>query len=322
VSPKYKVLYTGRVGKQIWDIIRSQLPENFELLTLETNNRKELLTKLKDADFVFGLLTDSEMVTAARKLKLVQLQGVGYDKLDLVSLKKAGIPVAQTPEGTIVGVAEHTILMILALFKKLIPIHQSLREGKWLNWELRPDCFFLHGKTLGIVGLGRIGREVVKRARAFEAHIVYYDTFRPDREVEEKLGVEYLLFDELLSTSDIVTLHTPLTPETRKLIGRRELGLMKPWSILINTSRGEVVDENALYEFLKERKIAAAGLDVFDPEPPKADNPILQLENVILSPHVATGTRDAFIQKSKAAFANMQRVLRGEEPKNVIPFPT
>jgi len=243
----------------------------------------------------------------------VQLQGVGYDGIDRAALKQRGIPLCMTVRGTVGGVSEHTILMILALFKHLLEADQSVRQGRWLSNSLRFRCYLLEGKTLGIIGLGRIGREVVKRARGFDPVIVYHDAVRQPPEVEQQLGVTYLPLDDLLCTSDIVSVHVPLTAQTRKFLGAREFALMKPTAIFINTSRGPTMDETALYQALAQQRIMGAGLDVFDPEPPSADNPLLQLDNVILSPHMATGTRDSMAQKAAAAFENFQRCLRGEQ---------
>jgi phosphoglycerate dehydrogenase-like enzyme len=216
-------------------------------------------------------------------------------------------------------VAEGTILLILAVYKHLPRAHQALREGRWIHDELRPQSYFFYDKVLGIVGLGRIGTEVVQRARGFQPRrIVYHDLYRKTPEREKKLGVEYLELDELLQVSDIVSLHVYLSERSRGMIGERELGLMKRTAILINTSRGAVVDEKALYRALRNRAIWGAGLDAWTQEPTPPENPILQLDNVVCTPHMATGTVDADRMKFQAAIANFRRVLRGETPHNVV----
>jgi phosphoglycerate dehydrogenase-like enzyme len=197
--------------------------------------------------------------------------------------------------------------------------HQALREGRWIHAELRRQSYFFYDKVLGIVGLGRIGTEVVRRARGFlPRRIVYYDIYRKTPEQEQELGVEYLELDELLQVSDIVSLHVFLSEQSRGMIGERELGLMKRSAVLINTSRGSVVDEEALYRALRDGVIWGAGLDAWTQEPTPPDNPILQLDNVVCTPHMATGTVDADRIKFQAAIANFERVSRGEPAHNVV----
>ncbi len=312
MAQRYKVTFVFPPEPDIQAIVRPLLPEGFDISFVDANNPAELGQQIPDTDFIICANLTRPQIAAARRLRIVQLQGVGYDGIDRAALTERGIPLCITVQGTVGGVAEHTILMILALYKHLLEADQSVRQGRWLSNSLRFRCYLLEGKTLGLLGLGRIGREVVKRARGFDPVIVYHDAVRQPPDVEQRLGVTYLPLDELLRTSDIVSLHVPLTPQTHKFIGAREIAMMKPTAIVINTARGSVVDEPALYQALKERRIMGAGLDVFDPEPPKPDNPLLQLDNVIVTPHMATGTRDSMAQKAAAAFENFQRYLRGE----------
>jgi phosphoglycerate dehydrogenase-like enzyme len=257
-------------------------------------------------------------VALLKRCKLVHHQGVGYDEIDVAALKQAGIPLAITPEGTIIGVAEHTILLILALYKQLVQVHASMRQGKFLNIDWRINSHFLYQKTLGIVGFGRIGRRVAQLIKGFEVQLRYYDLFRPAATVEQEFGATYTPFEELVAEADIISVHTPLTPETKGLFGAVQFARMKPGALFINTSRGETYDMDALYDCLKSGHLVGAGLDVFNPEPPPPDHPILQLPNVICTPHVATGTVEAHLLKARAQFENFQRVLRGEKPRNVI----
>ena len=193
-----------------------------------------------------------------------------------------------------------------------------MRRGEWPVWTLRSRSFEVAGKTLGLIGFGRIGREVARRARAFETAIIYYDPVRAPASVEAEFGAVSMPLDDLLRRADIVSLHVPLTPETRGLIDARALRLMQPHAMLINTARGALVDEQALAQALREDWIAGAGLDVLRQEPPQPDNPLLACENVMLTPHVAAGTRDAYLTKMRAAFANMERVARGESPLHQV----
>ena len=211
-------------------------------------------------------------------------------------------------------------MLILAVYKRLVVAHGSLVRGEFLQFALRPTSYELAGKAVGLVGMGRIGREVARRVHAFDAHVLYADPVVALSAAEETaLGAARVGLDELLAGSDVVSLHVPLTAETRALVRRETLAKMKPGAVLINTARGALVDEAALVEALRTGRLAGAGLDVFEREPPGADNPLLALDNVILTPHIAAGTRDALIEKMRAAFANMQRVLRGERPVNLVP---
>jgi phosphoglycerate dehydrogenase-like enzyme len=314
----YRVLYKVQSGSSIHDIMREVMPDCLKLVTLAGEDKEELLGKLGDADFVIAVKLDAEMIGVARRLKLIQLAGVGFDGIDLKAATRSRIPVAQTVEGTIIGVAEHTILLILALYRRLIEADAGLRRGEWLVWQLRPESYMLYGKTVGIFGLGRIGREVANRCRAFGAEVLYHDPYRLEQSREAELGVRFIERDDLLRQSDVVTLHLPLSPDTRRFFGEREFRLMKPSAIFINTARGDVVDEEALICALRERWIAGAGLDVFEPEPPQQDNPLFGLKHTVLTPHCATGTRDSIIEKTRAACDNFLRVIGGERPHNVI----
>ncbi len=317
-----RVLYFNYATQDVYAIIRSQLPAGFELLCLNAEDDAERKRLLPEADFVLvatAPLTES-MMKAAPRLKLIQHQGVGYDTTDVTAAKRLGIPVALTPEGTTIGVAEHTLLLILAVFKRLVLAHSGLVRGEFMQFELRPTSFELAAKTVGLIGMGRIGREVARRAQAFDARVIYCDpevTF--SRAEMEQLAAKKVGLEHLLATADVVSLHVPLTAGTRTLIRRESLAIMKPTAILINTARGGLVDEAALVEALRAGRLAGAGLDVFQKEPPNADNPLLSLDNVILTPHIAAGTRDALIEKMRAAFANMERVLKGEQPINLVP---
>jgi len=309
--------------EDVYEIIRSQLPEGFELITLERDDDHERQEKIKEVDFVLvatAKITE-DMLRNTKKLKLIQHQGVGYDTTDVSAAKRMGIPIGLTPEGTSIGVAEHAILLILAVYKKIVVAHNSLVKGEWLQFALRPDSYEMYGKTLGLAGFGRIGREVAKRAGPFDVRILYYDKYiHVSPEERKRLVAEEVSFEKLLTESDIVSLHVPLTSETRAMMNRQTLKMMKNSAILINTARGGLVDEGALYEALKDRIIAGAGLDVFEKEPPSFDNPLFKLDNVVLTPHISAGTKDALIAKMRAAFANMVRVTRGETPINLVPY--
>jgi len=312
------VLYAMPYGPPVYDLVAAECPRELRVEFLADHSDAALLDRLADVEFVIGGRLSAAHFAVARRLRLVQCAGVGFDGVDLEAARARGIPVATTPEGTVEGVAEHVLLLILAVNKQLLVADRGLREGRWLVWQLRPSSHMLMGQTLGLVGLGRIGREVARRARAFGVRMVYFDPVRLAPGEEAELGVELMPLDRLLAAADVVSLHTPLTAETRGLIGARELGQMKPDAILINTSRGGVVDEQALVAALATGRLRGAGLDVFAEEPLDPGSPLLGLDNVVLTPHIATATRQAMIIKARAQFANVLRVLRGEPPLNRI----
>ncbi len=316
----FTIVYGEPIPDDLRGLAAELVPDGFRLLVVTSRDREELLRHMPEADFllVATARVDEELLRAAPHLRLVQHQGVGYDNIDVGACRRAAIPVALTPEGTTIGVAEHTLLLILALFRHLLTVDAAVRRGEWPVWSMRSRSVELAGKTVGLIGFGRIGREVARRARAFDTTIVYHDSVPAPAAVETELGVAYVSRDDLLRRADVVSLHAPLTAETRGFIGERELRLMQPHAVLINTARGALVDEQALVRALDEGRIAGAGLDVLAQEPPGADNPLLACPNVILTPHVAAGTRDAYRTKMHAVFANMQRVARGEAPRNQV----
>lgn len=318
---QWKVLYAEPLPTELQDIVREALTPGFRLDVVASREREELLRRVRDADFIVAATAriDGEVLASAPRLRLVQHQGVGYDNVDVAACKERGVAVALTPEGTTTGVAEHTFLLILALYKHLRTAEGALRAGGWPVWELRARSFEMAGKTLGLVGFGRVGREVARRAVAFDARVLYYDPFPAPPEVERTLSTAYRPLDDLLREADIVSLHLPLTAATRGLIDGRALGLMKPTAVLINTARGPLVDEPALVEALTSGRIAGAGLDVFEREPPGPEHPLLALENVVLTPHIAAGTSDAFRTKMQAVAANVRRVAQGQAPANLVP---
>ena len=208
--------------------------------------------------------------------------------------------------------------LALALSRKLQILDRATKSGEWLMWEMRPSSFEISGKTHGIVGFGNIGKAVAKLSQAFGTKVVYFDARRLSTEQETKLGVQYQPLDELLATADIVSLHVPLLPDTRGMIGERQLTLMKPTSILVNVARGNIVDETALYEALKNKRISGAALDVWSKEPVPRDNPLLTLENIIATPHISAGTRDTLLNIFGVGFGNISLVSQGGQPLNVV----
>src|SRR5882724_9747573 len=210
-------------------------------------------------------------------------------------------------------------MLMLTVCRKVVWQHASVSGGRWRSNGPAPRMYELFDKTIGIVGLGTIGKKVARLARAFGMRVQYYDIARLSEDAEDTLGVRFRLLRELIRSSDVLTLHVPLNASTRHMIGADELALMKPTAILINTCRGPVVDEAALHASLNAGKIFGAGLDVFDAEPPPADNPLLRLDNVVLTAHFAGPTWDNHVARFRNAFDNVQRVARGEPPLWVVP---
>jgi phosphoglycerate dehydrogenase-like enzyme len=282
----------------------------------DPTNSQELDQKLPEADFLVTIALPTDWIGRMRRCRLVQLQGVGHDAIPLPLLEASGIPLAATPEGTIQGVAEHTILLILALSKQLVQVHASVAQGEFDSLRWRPQCHSFAGQTLGIVGYGRIGRRVAQLAEAFGARAIYFDTDAAARDYESI--ADFVPFDQLLSESDVVSVHTPLNDSTWQLFGAQQFAQMKPGALFINTSRGATYNMDALAAALQSGHLRGAGLDVFEPQPPPAGHPLLQLPNVICTPHMATGTVEAHREKARSQFANFIRVLQHEAPHNLV----
>lgn len=300
------------------EIVRQSAPQDFDVRFVDPQNPDEVRRLLPLADFLVTAHLPAEWVPLLERCRLVQHQGVGYDGIAVEALARARIPLALTPEGTVIGVAEHTLLLILALYRQLIPVHKSIQHGEFDPVRWRANAHLLYGKQLGLVGFGRIGRRVASLVRAFEAEVAYYDIVRAPEHVEQELGVVYLPFESLLARSDIVSVHLPLTSQTRGLFNREVFQRMKRGALFINTSRGGIYDMDALYEALRSGHLGGAGLDVFEPEPPPPDHPLLQLPNVVCTPHMAAGTVEGHLMKIQAQFENFRRVLRGEPPNHLV----
>lgn len=250
-------------------------------------------------------MVTARLIEHAARMKVIGRAGAGVDNIDVEAAQERGIAVVNTLGANAVAVAEHTMMLILALTRSLPQAVESMRKRKWERTR-----FFgteLQGKTLGLVGFGRVGVQVAVRARAFGLRILATDPAVPADRCEE-LGVELVSLDKLLEAADIISLHVPLVPETYHLIGRQELDRMKPGAFVVNCARGEVLDEQALFEALQSGRIAGAALDVFEKEPP-GDNPLLDLDNVIATPHIGGATVEAFRNISVMVAEEVLRVL-------------
>jgi len=297
------------------DMLREVAEVHFGPFTHE-----DFLKEVKDADAIFLALKkiDEEILDAAPKLKIVARYGVGYDNVDVEACTKRGVYVTITPGVLSDAVADLALAFMLCLSRNIIEADKYTRE-KWARNEDKLRLGFdLKGKVCGIVGLGRIGFQVAKRVHGFGMRILYYDIVR-NEEAERLFGAKLVSLDELLRESDYVTIHVFLNEKTRGMIGRRELSLMKKSAYIINTARGAVIDQTALVEFLKEKKIAGAGLDVFEKEPISLDDPLLKLDNVVLAPHMGSATVETRRAMARTAIKNIMAVLKGEVPPNPVP---
>ena len=303
------------------EIARTMAPAGFELVLARAGGG-ELEAALGDAEYIVcypNVTMKEPFYRAAPRLKLVQLLSAGYDNVDLAAARRAGVPIANNGGANAISVAEHALMLMLAVSRRLVWTHGSVAAGRWRGNAPAPRMYELFDKRLGIIGLGTIGKKVARLARAFGMRVEYYDIVRLPEDAEDLLGVRFRLLGELLAGADVVSLHVPLDVTTRGMIGARELAVMKAEAILINTSRGPVVDEAALCRALAAGKLFGAGLDVLEEEPPPPDNPLLKLDNVVLSAHFAGPTWDNHVARFRNAFDNVARVARGEPPFWVVP---
>lgn len=319
-----RIYYNSFARSDVYDMIREVMPADFDLITLDTDEDEERFHKIADAQVAIVAATPltRPMIEVARKLELIHHQGVGYqDTVDVEALKERGLRLALTPQGTTTPVAEMAILLMLAVFRWLPFADSELRQGQWHINTLRPVSRNLNGRLIGYIGMGRIGQATAALAHAFGAKGIFYDvadTLPGER--AEALGLRRVGLDEVIEQADAVTLHIPSSPEFRNMINAEVIARMKQGAVLINTSRGMLVDEKALYEALKSGHLSGAGLDVFETEPPDPQNPLFRLHNVVLTPHISAGTRDAFQTKMKAIFDNIVRFYSGQEVKNQVPL--
>src|ERR671920_875174 len=310
-----KVLFTREIPEAG---LRLLAPFDVTVLSERPPERGELLEAVRGAAGILPTVTekmDAEVMDAAGDgLKVIANMAVGYDNVDVEAATGRGVVVTNTPEVLNETTADTAFMLLLAAARRLGEAERLLRSGGWDAWGPKqltgPDVW---GKRLGVVGFGRIGQALARRARGFDMDLVYHDKYR-NEEAERELGARYLELDELLQTSDFVSIHTPLTQETTHLIGADELKRMKYEAVLVNTSRGPVVDESALAEALAEGRIFAAGLDVYEDEP-EVHPGLLELENVVLAPHIGSASVETRDRMAVLAAENLAAVLRGEDPK-------
>ena len=272
---------------------------------------------LQWADVVFfapGRYLPDDILYSARHIKLMQLMSSGFDKFNTDGARKYGIPVANNGGSNAQSVAEHTVLLMLSIYKWLPDSYDRTVNGRWSGNSHGMDMYTLRNKTIGIIGFGKIGRLVARIVNGFGMKILYYDIQRASNGIEDDLNAEFVEQEELYKRSDIITLHLHLNDHTKEMIGRKEFAIMKNSAVFINVSRAQLADNSALLEALNERKIWAAGLDVFENEPTSPNDPLLVHPHVVATPHMAGSTYDAYKASMENSLGNIRRVIKGEKP--------
>ena len=295
---------------EVWP---EELPPPYEVLLEKARDAEGLVTLLSDR-------VDAALMDTAPKLKVVSNMAVGYDNISIAEATKRHIVVSNTPGVLTETTADLTFTLLMAAARRVVEADNYTRKGRWKTWGpmilLGQD---IHHATLGIIGLGRIGAELAKRAKGFNMKVLYYDEIRRSEEEDRQLGVEYVSeLARLLSGADFISIHVPLLPQTHHLIGAAEFAMMKPTAVFINTSRGPVVDQKALYEALKSGRIFAAAIDVTEVEPISPDDALLALDNVIITPHIASASFTTREKMALMAAENLLVGLRGETPPNCV----
>ncbi|UCD72988.1 MAG: D-glycerate dehydrogenase [Candidatus Bathyarchaeota archaeon] len=299
--------------------IIAEVPD-VRIVYVESKNEEEWIKNLKDIEVAFpsGAFT-KEMIDSSDKLRMIQTVSVGFNHIDILAALDKEVIVCNVPEVMSETVAQHTWALILALSKEIVNGDKLVRGG---GWRPRLMGVNLWGKTLGIVGLGRIGRRVaLKGKHAFDMRIIAYDPY-VDVETAQTFGVEMTDLQNLMTKSDVVSINCPLSKDTEGLVGEKELSRMKETALIVNTARGKIIDQKALIQLLKSRKIRGAGLDVFKEEPIESDSPLLKMDNVILTPHIASSTVPIFNETARRGCENVVRYLRGDSPKWQINYST
>lgn len=316
VGKTIKVLCIGHVFiPKTRPIFEAITPPGFELLFADKPSA-ETDKWLETTDILFvtaPVLVNEEMILCAPKLRLIQKWGIGVDMIDLDAAERHGVHVAITAGANAATVSEHAIMLILSVLRRLPLADRSMREGRWITTEIRPQARKLLDKTVGIIGFGNIGRAVANRLQGFGTRILYYDKMGPFKDVEDEFGVIYATFEELLADSDIVTLHLPGGGSNKRLIDRTAIAKMKAGAVLINTARGDLVDDDALADALSSGHLSGAGIDVYDPEPLPAGSRLVGFDNIVLTPHSAGSVMDNVEPMAAHAFRNMLCFLEGKE---------
>lgn len=313
VNRPLNVFYDEIASPESVAILREEFGTGYRVTALERDDPAEERARCAEADLILAGWRPlrGEMICAADRARLIHKMGAGVDTIDLATAAACGIPVTRAAGMNAVQVAEHTVMLALALLRRVCVLDRSLRAGQWLKNEARPTLHGLAGRCVGVVGLGAIGSIVAQRFGAFDTTVVYSDTHRAGPERERELGVVHQPLDALLERADILTLHVPLGDDTRKMIGREQLRRMRPGALIINVARGGVLDYGALAESLAGGHLGGAALDVFETEPPDPRHPLFQRDDVIVTPHVGGSSRAGLQDLAGQARAVFERALSG-----------
>jgi len=305
-----KILHTYRYTGRPWEILQSVVPEGYTIKTLDAPTYEQLVKEAEDADYLLvsgRLPIDKGVLDSAKKLKMIQRTGVGTEMLDKEEIKRRGIPVYVNAGVNARSVAEHTLALILACLKRIPAIDKQIRQGIWKKQETGTSCYELYGKNVALVGMGAIGRQVAEYLHIFGAKVIYTDLSRLSTDEEKKIEATYFpSFEEMLPQADILSFHCPLTADNKEMLNEKTLSMMKSGAIIINTARGKLINELALYHALKDGMVRSAGLDVHYEEPISIKNHLLSsLDNVILTPHIGGLSFETFHSMMNEAVGNI-----------------
>lgn len=325
MKEKFKVVRPGRVrglDPAAEEVIKNLAKEGAELVNVECAAEEEVIAVTKDADIILfgGVHITRKVMESSPKCQAVITGSVGYDQIDVDAATDNNIIVVNNPAlaWCVEEVSNHAITLLLACAKKLALLMDLTKQGHWAEAkQAQRPMVCIHGQTLGLVGCGSIGQMAGEKAQCFKLKVIGYDPYL-DKAVAKKSGITLVSLPELLKQSDFVSVHTPLVEATYHLLGEKEFKMMKPTAYFINTSRGPVVDEPALIKVLQEKWIAGAGLDVFEKEPVDPDNPLLKMDNVVVTPHSASYSDIAFTKPTAYALQEALRIMKGQRPKNVV----
>lgn len=310
-----KILHTARYIGIPWEILKSVVPDGFTVETLTELSYECLLRQVVDADYLLvsgRLPIDEGVLSVAKNLKMIQRTGVGTEMLDMEAIKKHGIPVYVNKGVNARSVAEHTLTLMLCCLKNIPQIDRNVKQGVWKKQQTGVTCNELYGKTVGLVGMGAIGRQVAFYLKAFGAKVLYTDLFRQDDSTERELALTYVpSFEQLLPQVDILSFHCPLTPDNKDMLNAGTIKLMKDGAMVVNTARGKLIELNALNEALSKGKLRMAALDVHYEEPIPQGYALLELDNVILTPHIAGLPYEAFHAMMHDAVKNITTFENG-----------
>jgi phosphoglycerate dehydrogenase-like enzyme len=317
-----RIVLLQPAGQEQLEIIRSLLPEGFAVSAIAGRSPEEVKAGAAEADYAvwWDLPVTAEVIAAARRVRLFHKWGVGVDNIDIEACRARGIRIARTTGSNAVPVAEATVGLMIALARRIVEAHNGVVRGGWPKTEIWRRSILVSGKTVGIIGLGAIGRGVAKRLLGFDCTILYHNRNRLPEAEERALGVQYRTLEALLAESDILSLHCPLTPETARLLDARRIAMMKKGALVVNVARGGVVVEEDLAAALACGHLAGAAVDVFEQEPPPPDHPLLRLDNVICTPHSASTAFENTRRSVAHWLGNILRLERGEPlpPQDVV----